>query len=114
MTARRDILTGALAALALPALGIPGRAHAQPARPTKLVVGFPAGGGSDGATGRVGDGIATSRGRRRETPADSCSADRGCDAAGASVGAVVSFPGAAATRSAVEAAGWDWAAEAAG
>ena len=62
-------------------------------------------GGSDGATGKVGDGIATSRGRRRETPADSCSADRGCEAAGASEGALVSFPGAAATRSAVEAAG---------
>ena len=44
MTSRRTLLA---ASLALPALSFSLAARAQPTRPTKLIVGFPAGGGSD-------------------------------------------------------------------
>ena len=47
MMTRRDFLYGSIAGLALPGLGMPGLALSQPAKLTRMVVGFPAGGGSD-------------------------------------------------------------------
>ena len=47
MISRRDILLGSTAALALPGLVTPRPAHAQSSKITRMVVGFPAGGGSD-------------------------------------------------------------------
>ena len=47
MISRRNFQLSSLAALPLSGALVSGAARAQPSRPTRVVVGFPAGGGSD-------------------------------------------------------------------
>ncbi|MBC7704045.1 MAG: hypothetical protein H7274_08930 [Rhodoferax sp.] len=55
MITRRNILSGSMAGLALPGLVFPGSAFSQTAKVTRVIVGFPPGGGTDVAARGLAD-----------------------------------------------------------